>query len=46
MVKEHTLSTGYHVIGMIKGGMAQAQVARDLGVGIDTIRRWKTRHRQ
>ena len=45
MVKEHPLSTRYRAVGMINGGMTQAQVARDLGVGvatIRTIRRWQT----
>ena len=46
VVEELTLSTGYHAVGMIKGGMTQAQVARDLGVGVDTIRRWQIRDRQ
>lgn len=46
MVKEHPLSTRYRAVGMINGGMTQAQVARDLGVGVATIRRWQTRDRQ
>ena len=38
MVKEHTLPTCYLAVWMIKGEMTQAQVARDLGDGLATIR--------
>ena len=46
MVKEHKLSTRYRVVGMIKGSMAQAQVARDLGVAVVMIRNWQTHNCQ
>ena len=46
MVKEHTLPTRYLAVGIIEGGMTQAQVARHLGVGLATIRRWHTSDRQ
>ena len=46
MVKDHTLSTGYRAVWMIKGGMSQTQVAKDEGVGLATIRRWQNRDRQ
>ena len=46
MVKEHKLSTRYRVVGMIKGSMTQAQVARDLGVAVVTIRHRQTHNCQ
>ena len=46
MVKERTLSTRHHAVGMIKGRTTQEEVIRDLGVGVAMIRRWQTRNRQ
>ena len=45
MMKDHTPSTRYRAVGMTKGEMTQGQVARDLGIGVATIKRWQTRDR-
>ena len=39
MMKDHTPSTRYREVGMTKGEMTQGQVARDLGIGVATIKR-------
>ena len=39
MVLEHKPTIRYRAVGMVKGGMTQAQVARELGINVATIRR-------
>ena len=44
MVKEHSVSTCYHAIGMIEAGATQAHVTKTLMVAVRTIWNWKNRH--
>ena len=44
MVNEHMLD--YRAFQMIKGGMTQAQIARDLDVGVAIFRCWQARDRR
>ena len=40
MVKEHKIQTRNLAIGMLKGGMTQSCVSKEVGANIRTIRRW------
>ena len=40
IVLEHKPTLCYRTVGMVKGGMTQAQVAKELGINVATIRRW------
>ena len=40
MVKEHKPTFCYRTVGIVKGGMTQVQVTRELGINVVTIRRW------
>ena len=42
---EHKPTISYRAVRMVKGGMTQAQVARELGINVATIRRWLARDR-
>ena len=40
MVRESTLATRNQAVGMLKAGLTQESVARQLGTTIRTVRRW------
>ena len=44
MVKEHSVFTRYHAIGMSEAGDTQAHVAKTLGVAVRTFWNWKNHH--
>ena len=44
MVKEHPIQKRNMAIGMLKGGMTQSCVSKEIGANIRTIRRWWENH--
>ena len=40
MVKEYPLSMHYRAVDMVKGGLTQVQVAKQLKIGPRPLKRW------